>query len=222
MIRFFDILFSGIAILILFPLMIPVMIGLKLTGEHYIFYTQTRVGKHARNFELLKFATMLRDSPNLPGGLYTDKGDPRILPMGKFLRRTKINELPQLINIFLGQMSMVGYRPTVREHYNAAYPDAENSSVFHLNPGLTGIGSVVFRNEEEILHHVENKKDFHLRRIMPYKAQLEGWYAEHRNLQNYFKIIFITAYIVIRPNSDSWKKAFRDLPPPPEDLAPFI
>jgi lipopolysaccharide/colanic/teichoic acid biosynthesis glycosyltransferase len=222
MIRFFDIFLSGIAILILLPFMIPVMIGLKLTGEHYIFYTQTRVGKHARDFKLLKFATMLKDSPNLPGGLYTGRHDPRILPMGALLRRTKINELPQLVNVFIGQMSLVGYRPTVREHYNAAYPDAENSKVYRLNPGLTGIGSIVFRNEEEILHRVEDKKDFHLRRIMPYKAELEGWYADHRNLWNYFRMIFITVYTVIRPSSGSWKRAFRGLPLPPEELAPFI
>jgi lipopolysaccharide/colanic/teichoic acid biosynthesis glycosyltransferase len=81
-----------------------------------------RVGRHGKDFKLLKFATMLKDSPNLPGGLYTSTNDPRLLPIGKFLRKTKINELPQLINIFTGQMSIVGYRPTVREHYSS-YPD---------------------------------------------------------------------------------------------------
>ena len=84
--------------------MIPIMIGLKLTGEHYIFYSQPRVGKGGREFDLLKFATMLKDSPNLPGGLYTSSNDPRILPLGKFLRKTKINELPQLVNILKGDM----------------------------------------------------------------------------------------------------------------------
>ena len=96
LIRFFDLLFSGIAIVVLFPFMIPIMILLKLTGEHYIFYLQPRVGKDGKEFNLIKFATMLKDSPNLPGGLITQKDDPRILPMGKFLRKTKINELPHL------------------------------------------------------------------------------------------------------------------------------
>ena len=92
MTRFFDILFSGIAIIILLPFMIPIMIGLKLTGEHDIFYGQTRIGKGRKDFKLLKFATMLRNSPNMAGGLFTSENDPRMLPMGKFLRKTKINE----------------------------------------------------------------------------------------------------------------------------------
>jgi len=91
---------------------------LKLTGEHYIFYLQPRVGRGGRDFNVLKFATMLKDSPNLPGGLITAKNDPRLLPLGKFLRATKINELPQLINVLLGQMSIVGYRPFAKVHYN--------------------------------------------------------------------------------------------------------
>ncbi|MBD5434836.1 MAG: sugar transferase, partial [Treponema sp.] len=96
MIRFFDILFSGIAIVILLPFMLPVMVALKLTGEHDIFYCQERIGKGGKPFGVLKFATMLRNSPNMAGGVLTQKDDPRILPMGKFLRKTKINELPQL------------------------------------------------------------------------------------------------------------------------------
>ena len=97
MTRFFDVLFSGIAIIILFPFMIPIMIGLKLTGEHDIFYGQPRIGRHGKEFKVLKFATMLRNSPNMQGGFFTAENDPRILPMGKFLRKTKINELPQLL-----------------------------------------------------------------------------------------------------------------------------
>ena len=133
MTRFFDILFSGVTIVLLLPFMIPIMIGLKLTGEHYIFYRQIRVGRYGKDFGLLKFATMLKDSPNLPGGLYTSANDPRMLPMGKFLRKTKINELPQLINILIGQMSIVGYRPTVREHYNA-YSDDVKQNLYNLRP----------------------------------------------------------------------------------------
>ena len=114
MIRFFDILFSGLAIIILFPFMLPIMIGLKLTGEHDIFYCQERVGKGGKIFKVLKFATMMRNSENMPGGVLTQKNDPRILPMGKFLRKTKINELPQLINIFIGQMSVIGPRPQAK------------------------------------------------------------------------------------------------------------
>ena len=105
MTRFFDILFSGLALLVLFPFMLPIVIGLKLTGEHDIFYLQERIGKGGKPFKVFKFATMMRNSANMKGGLVTLKDDPRILPMGKFLRKTKINELPQLINIFIGNIT---------------------------------------------------------------------------------------------------------------------
>jgi lipopolysaccharide/colanic/teichoic acid biosynthesis glycosyltransferase len=221
MTRLFDIFLSGIAIIVLFPFMIPIIIGLKLTGEHYIFYRQTRVGRFGKDFALLKFATMLKDSPNLPGGLYTSADDPRMLPMGKFLRKTKINELPQLLNIFIGQMSVVGYRPTVREHYDA-YPDDVKQKLYYSKPGLTGIGSVVFRNEEEILQRFQDKKYFHQNVIIPYKGMLESWYVDHGNLVNYFKIIFITVVVVVKTKSSIWKKAFPGLPPIQPELQPYI
>jgi len=221
MIRFFDILFSGIAILLLIPLMIPIIVVLKLTGEHYIFYTQKRVGRYGKEFELLKFATMLKNSPNMPGGLYTSINDPRMLPLGKFLRKTKINELPQLFNIFIGQMSIVGYRPTVSEHYEA-FPDDAKQKLFNTKPGLTGIGSIVFRNEEEILQRFENKKEIHQNIINPYKAELESWYVDNINLTNYFKLIVVTTIVVIKTNSNIWKKAFNNLPSTPLELEKYI
>ena len=221
MTRFFDILFSGIAIVIFFPFMLPIIIALKLTGEHDIFYKQIRVGKGGKDFGLLKFATMLRDSPNLPGGLYTSKNDPRMLPMGKFLRKTKINELPQLINIFIGQMSIIGYRPTVRQHYEA-YPEQFRSKLVNSRPGLSGIGSIVFRNEEEILQQFTDKKSFHQNVINPYKAELEAWYTEHQNIYTYFKLIFMTVDAVLRPDSKKWRTAFKDLPPVPSELEQYI
>ena len=116
--RIFDIILSVLAILILSPLLFPVMAILKLTGEGHIFYQQQRVGKNGELFNLYKFATMFKDSPNMTGGNITAKDDPRILPFGKFLRKHKINELPQIINVLLGDMSIIGRRPTVMEHYN--------------------------------------------------------------------------------------------------------
>jgi len=220
-IRFFDILFSGIAILVFFLFMIPIIIALKLSGEHYIFYRQQRIGRHGKEFGLFKFATMLLDSPNLPGGLYTDKNDPRMLPMGKFLRKTKINELPQLINIFIGHMSVVGYRPTVRQHFEG-YPEAAKKKLYDAKPGLTGIGSVVFRNEEEILQNFQDKKSFHQKIIAPYKAELECWYVDHATLINYFKLIILTAEAILYPSSSAWQKWIKDLPPVPSELAPYI
>lgn len=221
MTRFFDILFSGIAIIILLPFMVPIMVALKLTGEHDIFYGQTRIGKGRKEFKLLKFATMLRNSPNMQGGLYTSTNDPRMLPMGKFLRKTKINELPQLINIFIGQMSVIGYRPTVKQHFEG-YPEECKVVLEKSVPGLSGIGSIVFRNEEEILQQFEDKKAFHQNVIAPYKAALEVWYVQHKSLWLYFKLIFMTAEAVLHPDSKKWRTAFKDLPPVPAELEKYI
>lgn len=221
MTRFFDILFSGIAIIILFPFMIPIVICLKLTGEHDIFYCQERIGKGGKPFKVIKFATMLRNSPNMAGGLITKDHDPRILPMGNFLRKTKINELPQLINIFIGQMSVVGYRPFATKHYNL-YSEEVKTEINKIVPGLTGIGSIIFRNEEEILHHAGNPEYVHDNIITPYKGQLECWYVKNRNLKNYFKVIFCTTLVVLNKKNNLWKKVFKTIPPIPENLKEYL
>ena len=218
LIRCFDMLFSFIAMVILFPFMIPIMIGLKLTGEHYIFYLQPRVGKDGKVFNVIKFATMLKDSPNLPGGFITQENDPRILPMGRFLRKTKINELPQLLNILLGQMSIVGPRPVV-EPQLALFSDNARKAILSMKPGLTGIASLIFRDEEVLLDRATgDRKYLHDKVIAPYKGELEVWWTRHRTLGNYFKLIFLTAWALISPRSKLWKKWFRDLPEPPEAL----
>lgn len=229
MTRFFDVLFSTIAIVVLLPLMIPIMIGLKLTGEHYVFYEQMRIGKGGKEFPLLKFATMLKDSPNLPGGLYTSKDDPRLLPMGKFLRKTKINELPQLINILRGEMSIIGYRPLVKEGYMEYSPDARRILATSI-PGLSGIGSVVFRNEEEIMQSVSETDDeaekarFHREVIAPYKADLECWYIDHKSIFLYFKLIALTVDAVKNPESHRWWRELKrkGLPKPPKELRKYL
>ena len=221
MTRFFDILFSGIAIIFLFPFMLPIMIGLKLTGEHDIFYFQERIGKGGKPFKVFKFATMLRNSPNMAGGLITMDKDPRILPMGNFLRKTKINEIPQLINIFIGNMSVIGYRPFVKKHYDL-YSDEVKAEINKIVPGLSGIGSVVFRDEEDILHTVENPNNFHDNIITPYKGRLECWYVNHRNIANYFKLIFATVIVVLNAKSNTWQKWFKESLPVPENLKDYI
>jgi lipopolysaccharide/colanic/teichoic acid biosynthesis glycosyltransferase len=207
---------------ILLPFMIPIMIGLKLTGEHYIFYLQPRVGLGGREFLVLKFATMLKNSPNLPGGVLTQKNDPRILPMGNFLRKTKINELPQLINIFIGQMSFVGPRPQAKRHYEL-YSMTVRKEIDKIRPGLTGIGSVVFRDEEAILNRVVGDRDhFHDTIIAPYKGELEVWFTMHRNIWIYFALIILTAWSVIKSNSRLHFKLFTSLPPVPAELKKYL
>ena len=221
MTRFFDILFSGIAIIILLPFMIPIMIGLKLTGEHDIFYTQERIGKGGKPFGVLKFATMLRNSPNMAGGVLTQKNDPRILPMGKFLRKTKINELPQLVNIFIGQMSVIGPRPQAKRHYDL-YSAEVKAAIDTVAPGLSGLGSVAFRDEEDMLNAVENRDVFHDTVIAPYKGALEVWFVQHRSVGVYFKLIWLTVLAVLKPSSKAWRTAFKALPPVPSGLEELI
>jgi lipopolysaccharide/colanic/teichoic acid biosynthesis glycosyltransferase len=202
--------------------MIPVMIGLKLTGEHYIFYLQPRIGKGGKEFKIIKFATMLKDSPNMPGGVLTQKNDPRILPMGNLLRKTKINELPQLINIFIGQMSFIGPRPQAKKHYDL-YSDEVKKAIDNIPPGLSGIGSIVFRDEEEVLCRVSIDRDiFHDTVIAPYKGLLETWYINHRTLINYYLLIFSTVWIVINPSSTIYNYFFKDLPEIPEQLRIYL
>lgn len=213
--RFFDILFSGMAILVLSPLIVPVMIILKCTGEHDIFYGQDRIGFKNRHFKIWKFATMLRNSPNMAGGLHTVHGDPRVLPFGKFLRKTKINELPQLFNIFLGDMSIVGPRPLVDKTF-APYSDEVKAKIYDVKPGLTGIGSVVFRDEETLLTECTKKgmslDEAYAKVISPYKGVLEMWYQEHLGIRTDCWLIFLTAWVIVFPRSNLMDRVFCDLP----------
>jgi lipopolysaccharide/colanic/teichoic acid biosynthesis glycosyltransferase len=215
-IRLFDFLFSLLAVVVLLPFMIPVMIVLKLTGEHYVFYLQSRVGRGGKEFKIIKFATMLKDSPAMPGGVLTQKDDPRILPIGRVLRKTKINELPQLINILIGQMSFIGPRPQAKQHYDL-YSNEVKKAINRIPPGLSGIGSIVFRDEEAILNHIEGgREQFHDTVIAPYKGKLELWYCQHRNLWTNFLLALLTIWIVVKPKSDVYLSIFKDLPVMPD------
>ncbi len=214
--RFFDILFSSIVILILFPLFAPVMIILKFTGEGEIFYFQKRIGLKNKHFEVFKFATMLKNSENMGDGIYTSQGDKRILPFGHFLRKSKINELPQIFNIFLGTMSFVGPRPLIEETFNL-YNSEIKSKLFDLKPGLTGIGSVIFRNEEEILKKSKISLElFYSKFISPYKGNLEVWYSNKISFTVDFLIIFLTAWVIFFPKSGLVFRFFKDLPEKPD------
>jgi lipopolysaccharide/colanic/teichoic acid biosynthesis glycosyltransferase len=213
--RTFDVLMSGIAILILSPLLIPVIIGLKLTGEGYIFYKQERVGYKNKPFLIWKFATMLKNSANMPGGIMTTKKDPRITPMGGFLRKSKINELPQLFNIFFGHMSIVGPRPVMKVSFEA-YPDHIQKVIYNVKPGLTGVGSIIFRDEEKLITDVKNNGgdvwEFYKEKIYPFKGELEMWYQKNNSLVLDFKVILVTAWVILSPSSKLYEKWFKDLP----------
>lgn len=216
--RFFDIFFSLLALLVLSPLLLPVVVILRLTGEGEIFFRQNRVGRGGELFGLLKFATMLKDSPNMGTGTVTLKNDPRVLPFGRFLRKTKINELPQLFNILKGDMSVIGPRPQTRRCFDA-FPESSQREIIKVRPGLSGIGSIIFRDEEELMADAEDPDAFYDQVVMPYKGQLEEWYVQNQTLTNYFLLIFVTAWVVIFPSSQLPQRLFTQLPSPPPELA---
>lgn len=218
MTRLLDIMLAGAALLALSPLLLPVMVVLRLTGEGEVFYRQTRVGIGGRDFNILKFATMLKDSPNIGAGTVTLKDDPRVLPFGRFLRKTKINELPQLLNVLRGQMSLIGPRPLTRDTFEA-FPDDLQPVVSSIPPGLSGLGSVVFRDEEEILRDCEDPQAFHRNVITPYKGRLEAWFVERRSLGLYLALTGLTLWVVVFPSSTLVWRLFPSLPEPPPALA---
>ena len=184
MTRLLDIIFSGIALIALSPLLLPLVIVLRFSGEGEVFFKQDRVGRGGHYFSLYKFATMLKDSPNMGTGTVTLKNDPRILPLGRFLRKTKMNELPQLINIFLGEMSFVGPRPFVIKHdlYEKEFLDR-----FLVLPGLTGWAQVNGRNS------IPWKRKF----------ELDCWYVRNISFRLDFSILLKTLFVLFDHRSVS-------------------
>ena len=213
MIRFFDLLLSIAALLALSPLLILIIVILSLTGEREIFYKQKRIGINGKDFFVLKFATMLKNSESIGSKTITIKDDKRVLFFGKFLRKTKINELPQIINIIKGDISLVGPRPLVTKTF-IAYNKEVQSKIYNVKPGLTGIGSIVFRDEESIISDVtdEDPHEFYKRVIAPYKGELEMWYQTHCSFLLDLQLIFMTAWVIMRPKSKLYEKWFKDLP----------
>ena len=215
--RFFDVVFSGIALVLLSPLLLPLMFTLRVTGEGEVFFLQNRVGRGSKHFKLFKFATMLKDSPNMGTGTVTVKNDPRILPMGGFLRKTKINELPQLINIFKGDMSVIGPRPQTQRCFDA-FPLSSQNEIIKVRPGLSGIGSIIFRDEEDMMYANNDPDKFYDEIVMPYKGSLENWYVSNQSVGSYFSLIGLTVWVVLSSNSGLVWAIFKDLPEPPAEL----
>ncbi|MEZ5031464.1 MAG: sugar transferase [Saprospiraceae bacterium] len=219
--RFFDLLVALVLVVLILPLMVPIMIGLRCSGEGYVFYFQDRVGKGNRVFSIWKFATMLKNSPDMAGGIITTRRDPRILPMGGFLRKTKINELPQLINVIKGDMSFVGPRPVMQKSFDQ-YPQDVQEVIYQVTPGITGVGSLIFRNEEELISAVKSAGGdtwaFYKDVIYPYKGKVEQWYQQHRSFTTDCLILWMTAWAIVRPDSKMIYQVFQDLPTPPTEL----
>ena len=213
--RALDIVVSLLVLFLFLPFGLIIVIVLRCTGERYVFYVQQRVGKHEQTFGLIKFASMLRDSPNMATGTVTVERDPRVLPFGRFLRKTKLNEIPQLLNVLKGDISLVGPRPLTPQTF--AYYDREvQEQIAQMTPGLTGVGSIILRDEEGIVARLGMEAlKCHKEYIAPYKGQLEMWYREHRSLLLDVKLFFLTALVVLAPGNRLAAKTFKDLPPAP-------
>ena len=211
--RFLDVVVSVIALLFLLPIFIPIIIVLRFSAEHEVFYFQERYGIHNSKFKIWKFATMLKNSMNIGTGSITLQNDPRVTKIGAFLRKTKINELPQIINILKGDISLVGPRPLVTKTFSA-YSEEVQSKIYNIKPGLTGIGSIIFRDEESIISSVndEDHHEFYKRVIAPYKGDLEMWYQKHCSFLLDLQLIFMTAWVILVPTSKLYEKWFKDLP----------
>ena len=217
MIRFLDILFSSLAIVFLVPLLLPIMLILKVSGEGEVFFLQERIGKNKEIFKLFKYTTMVKNSSSIGTGTVTVKDDPRVLPVGIFLRKSKINELPQLLNVFLGDMSIIGPRPQAPRCFDA-FPVESQDIIVQVKPGLSGIGPIVFRGEEDILEGHSGTLDFYDNVIGPYKGKVEAWYVEKQGLIVYFYLILLTIWVILFPKSDLVWRLFKDLPFPPDIL----
>jgi lipopolysaccharide/colanic/teichoic acid biosynthesis glycosyltransferase len=208
--RLFDIIIASLVLIFLSPILIPCCIILLLTGEKEVFYKQKRIGYKNNPFSIWKFATMLKNSPNIGTGEITLRNDPRVTSFGKLLRITKINELPQIINVFKGDMSIVGPRPLMEVSVQL-YPEEIRNKIYNCKPGMTGIGSLIFRDEEKILSAATDPKAMYAT-IYPYKGALEMWYQQNASLYTDFMIVALTGISILVPNNQLVNKVFPTLP----------
>jgi len=216
--RIFDLVLSTAVLIIVSPLFLILIIVLWLSGDHEIFYTQWRIGYQNKAFRIIKFATMVKDSPNIGTGSITLRNDPRVTKNGKFLRKSKLNELPQIINVITGDMSLVGPRPQLEADF-IKFPMHIQEILYNVKPGITGIGSIVFRDEEKWISIAPgDKHEFYRQHIAPYKGELELWYQRNISFYTDLMLIFLTAWMIIASNSNLVFNVFKDLPKKPEEL----
>ncbi len=208
--RLIDIFLSLLALAVLSPLLILCVLILLLTGEHEVFYFQKRIGYKNKPFFIWKFATMIKNSPNIGTGEITLRNDPRVTKFGKLLRMSKLNEIPQIINVLKGDMSIVGPRPLLEVSFNLYSPEVKQL-IYNSKPGMTGIGSLIFRDEEKLLSDAADPRSMYVS-IFPYKAALELWYQQHASVYTDCMIIFLTAYCIVFPENKLTQKIFKDLP----------
>lgn len=194
MIRFFDVVFSVLGIVILSPLLVLVYIVIVIESKGGGFYKQERVGLNGIDFKLIKFRSMAIGSDKK--GLITIGGnDPRITKMGLFIRKFKIDELPQLFNVLIGDMSLVGPRPEVRKYVDLY--TKEQRKVLNVKPGITDYASIEYANENEILGKADDPDKMYINEIMPAKIELNIRYIDNKSFKEYFNIIFLTFFKIV-------------------------
>ena len=194
-IRFFDFILSLVGLVILAPLFIVLSVWIKIDSKGPVFYKQVRVGQNSKDFGLFKFRSMVVDADKK--GLITVGGrDPRITRSGYFIRKYKLDELPQLINVLVGDMSLVGPRPEVRKYVDL-YTD-EQQKVLSVKPGITDYASIEYMDENEILGKSNDPEKTYIEEIMPEKIKYNMKYIQNKNVSEYFKIIFLTLLKIVR------------------------
>jgi lipopolysaccharide/colanic/teichoic acid biosynthesis glycosyltransferase len=209
-----DLFFSAVALLILSPLLLLIAILLRFTGEGCILYCQERIGRYGRPFLLYKFVTMRQCCGRMHLDLLTAAHDPRVLPVGRVLRATKINELPQLFNVLLGDMSLIGPRPQVKPHFDV-YPERVKQEIIKVRPGVSGVGSIVFHNESNLLANCcEDPNHYYAKEIAPYKGELELWYVQHRSTRLDLLLMLMTLLVILCRRNTYCIQLLRDLPQP--------
>lgn len=216
--RLLDIVMALLVLIVFLPLGLVISAILRLTGEGEIFFLQDRVGQGGRRFKLFKFATMLKNSPNMGTGTVTIHNDPRVLPFGKLLRKTKLNEVPQFWNVLRGDMGLVGPRPLTAQTFEC-YPVDARPELLKARPGLTGVGSIVFRDEESLI--ARSGKDplaCYREDVAPYKCALELWYLRRRSVAIDVGLVLLTAIVIVKPSSRAFLRFLKGIPAAPPAL----
>jgi lipopolysaccharide/colanic/teichoic acid biosynthesis glycosyltransferase len=195
--RMFDLLIVLPSLVLLSPLFLSIAMCVKVTSPGPVFFRQRRVGWHGRIFEICKFRTMVVDAAT-HGPKVTAANDPRITPLGRLLRRTKLDELPQLINVLVGNMSLVGPRPQVPK-FVQHYPEHVRAIVFAVRPGITDPAAIAYRHEEELLAYADDPERSYIDRILPHKLSLYVQYIRRQTLLTDLWIILQTFGCLVKP-----------------------
>jgi len=198
--RCFDIICSASGLLVLLPLFVLIAVLIKIDSVGPVFFRQERIGKNFKAFKIYKFRTMIHDFAG-NGLQITANGDKRITKIGSILRKTKVDELPQLVNVLKGDMSLVGPRPEVRK-YVEFYKD-DYAIILRVRPGITDISSMTYRDEESILQGHEDPEQYYLLVLLPKKMRLAKEYIQHQSFFFDLRLIFQTCYKIVSPSGAS-------------------